>query len=274
MISVLLSTAGLTAAAIFNFTECLRLALYGASPSFPHVVDQRYLVLMGWGFLAPVVWGFSARWLPTFLGLAPTRERGLQAALLFDVAGLAAGLEGELRIATILLSAATLWVVAALRMAERPIGRARVRGVHPSFPIFARISYLWLVMAGAMSVWAAFADRQSGIWGASRHALTVGFAATMVFTIGPRILPHFAGIQRLMSTRMMFASLLLLQIGCALRVTSEPLAYEGFSSFAWSVLPVSGMVELTAVLVFALNLAATVLLGRSFACPQTERTAA
>jgi uncharacterized protein involved in response to NO len=45
-----------------------------------------------------------------------------------------------------------------------------------------------------MSVWAAIADQHGGIWGASRHALTVGFAATMVFAIGPRILPHFAGV--------------------------------------------------------------------------------
>jgi hypothetical protein len=55
---------------------------------------------------------------------------------------------------------------------------------------------------------------------------------------------------------------LLLEIGCTLRVSSEPLAYEGFSSFAWRVLPVSGTVELTAVLVFAFNIAATLVLGR------------
>jgi len=61
----------------------------------------------------------------------------------------------------------------------------------------------------------------------------------------------------------MFASLLLIQVGCTLRVSSEPLAYEGFSSFAWHVLPVSGMLELAGVLIFALNIAATILFGRS-----------
>ena len=122
---------------------------------------------------------------------------------------------------------------------------------------------MWLVIAGSMSVWAALADSHGGIWGASRHALTVGFAATMVFSIGPRILPHFSGIARLLSTRLMFASLLLLQIGCTLRVSSEPLAYEGFSSFAWRVLPVSGRFELAAVLIFAVNIAATIVFGRS-----------
>jgi uncharacterized protein involved in response to NO len=73
----------------------------------------------------------------------------------------------------------------------------------------------------------------------------------------------------------MFASLLLLQIGCTLRVSSEPLAYEGFSTFAWRVLPVSGMLELTAVLIFAVNIASTILFGRSvFLSANSGQTAA
>ena len=55
MISVLLGTLGLTAAVLFNFVECVRLAIAGVSPSFPHGLDQKYLVLLGWGFLVPVV---------------------------------------------------------------------------------------------------------------------------------------------------------------------------------------------------------------------------
>jgi hypothetical protein len=125
------------------------------------------------------------------------------------------------------------------------------------------LAYAWLVVAGSMSIWAAFADVHGGIWGASRHALTVGFAATMVFSIGPRILPHFAGIQSLFGKRLMFFSLLCLQSGCLLRVSSEPLAYEGLVRFAWKVLPVSGMLELSGVLMFATNLALTFMLGRS-----------
>jgi len=263
MIAVLLSTAGLTAAVIFNLVECLRLALYGATPSFPHLLDQKYLVLLGWGFLAPVVWGFSARWLPAFLAINEPRPRALKLALAADILGVLAGVSGLLSVATSLFFVSAISVVLALRLMDRPHGQAKVLGVHPSYPYFIRIAYMWLVIAGSMSVWAALADSHGGIWGASRHALTVGFAATMVFSIGPRILPHFCGIARLLSTRLMFASLLLLQIGCTLRVSSEPLAYEGFSSFAWRVLPVSGMFELAAVLIFAVNIAATIVFGRS-----------
>jgi hypothetical protein len=263
MVSVLLGTAGLAAAVIFNFVECLSLAIQGAQLSFPHALDQKYLVLLGWGFLVPVVWGFSARWLPAFLSIRTPDVRVFKAALVLDLLGVSCGAAGRSKAATILLSLGAVAVAIALHLTEQPQGHAKVQGIHPSFPWFIRIAYLWLVIAGSMSVWAAFADLHGGIWGASRHALTVGFAATMVFSIGPRILPHFSGVQDLFSKQMMFFSLVLLQSGCTLRVSSEPLAYEGILPFAWKVLPVSGFLELSAVLLFAINLALTLLLSRS-----------
>jgi hypothetical protein len=263
MVSVLAGTAGLAAAVIFNFIECLLLAIHGTLLSFPHALDQKYLVLLGWGFLVPVVWGFSARWLPAFLSIQRPDARMFEAALTLDLLGVMCGLAGWSKPATILLALSAITIGIALHLTLRPQGHAKAQGIHPSFPWFIRIAYLWLVIAGSMSVWAAFADMHGGIWGASRHALTVGFAATMVFSIGPRILPHFAGVQNLFSKRLMFFSLLLLQIGCTLRVSSEPLAYEGLLSFAWKLLPASGFLELSAVLLFAINLALTLLLGRS-----------
>ena len=262
MISVLLGTAGLAAAVIFNFVECVRLAVAGISASFPHGLDQKYLVLLGWGFLIPVVWGFSARWLPAFLGISKPHGRLFSAALLLNVLGVIGGVFGQTKIAVLTLAAGAVVSGISLRLAERPGGKAKTQGVHVSFPVFARIPYLWLAIAGAMSVWAAFCDVHGGIWGASRHALTVGVAATMVFAIGPRILPHFGGIYRIFSTRLMFVSLLLLQTGCTLRVSSEPLAYEGILPFAWRVLPFSGMLELAGVLLFAANIALTFAFGR------------
>jgi hypothetical protein len=84
MISVLLGTAGLAGAVIFNFVECLNLAIHGAQLSFPHALDQKYLVLLGWGFLVPVVWGFSARWLPSFLAIAKPDAQLFRVALVLD----------------------------------------------------------------------------------------------------------------------------------------------------------------------------------------------
>jgi len=108
-----------------------------------------------------------------------------------------------------------------------------------------------------LGVWAAFTSNPHGIWGASRHALTVGFLSTMVFAIGQRILPAFSGMKMLFSTRLMFAALSLLTLGCALRVSSEILAYGGFLDSAWSWLPVSAVTEMIAVTLFAANLILT-----------------
>ena len=263
MVSVLLGTAGLAAAVIFNFVECLNLAIYGIQLSFPHALDQKYLVLLGWGFLVPVVWGFSARWLPSFLAIAKPDAHLFRLALVLDLMGVLCGVAGLSKLATILLASSAVAIGFALHLTQRPRGTAKVQGIHPSFPSFIRIAYVWLVIAGSMSIWAAFADQHGGIWGASRHALTVGFAATMVFSMGPRILPHFAGVHGIFSKRLMFLSLLLLQLGCTLRVSSESLAYEGLFPFAWKVLPISGMLELGGVLLFATNLALTFLIGRS-----------
>ena len=263
MISVLLGTAGLVAAVIFNFVECLKLAIHGVQLSFPHALDQKYLVLLGWGFLVPVVWGFSARWLPAFLAIAKPDARWFRVALVLDLMGVLCGVAGLSKPATILLASSAVAIGLALHLTLRPHGPAKVQGIHSSFPSFIRLAYAWLVIAGLMSIWAAFADQHGGIWGASRHALTVGFAATMVFSIGPRILPHFGGVHGIFSKRLMFFSLLFLQTGCLLRVSSEPLAYEGLLPFAWKVLPISGMLELSGVLLFATNLSLTFLLGRS-----------
>ncbi|MGA7860198.1 MAG: hypothetical protein WCA11_19835 [Terracidiphilus sp.] len=263
MISVLLSTVGLLALVIFNLVECLRLAIHGTERAFPHGLDQRFLALLAWGFLVLVVSGFSARWLPTFLAIPRPNARLFRIALILDLAGVLFGMSGWALPATILTSASAVAIVFALHLTERPHGPAKVQGIHKSFPTFIRLAYAWLLIAGFIGIWAAFADQHGGIWGASRHALTVGFAATMVFTIGPRILPHFGGIYSIFSKRLMFMSLMLLQTGCTLRVLSEPLAYEGLLPFAWKTLPISGMLELSGVLVFAINIALTFLLGHS-----------
>jgi uncharacterized protein involved in response to NO len=275
MVSVLLGTAGLTASIIFNFVECLKLALNGTNQAFPYALDQRFLVLIAWGFIVPTVWGFSARWLPSFLAIPRPRKRAFSIVLVLNVAGILCGSLGWFKAAATLLALGSIMVPFALHLFEKPRGASKVQGIHPSFPVFVRLVYVWLMIAGGMSVWAAFSDVHGGIWGASRHALTVGFAATMVFTIGPRILPHFSGIYAIFSKRLMFISLLLLQTGCTLRVLSEPLAYEGYLSFAWKTLPYSGMLELAAVLVFAANLVLTFAFGRpAFANTHSDRSAA
>jgi uncharacterized protein involved in response to NO len=109
-------------------------------------------------------------------------------------------------------------------------------------------------------MYAAIADTHGGIWGAYRHALTVGFLSTMVFAIGQRVLPAFCGMRLLYSKGLMAASLAILNLGCLLRVASEVPAYEANLRAAWQILPISAVTELTAVTLFAVNLGITLLL--------------
>jgi hypothetical protein len=129
--------------------------------------------------------------------------------------------------------------------------------VHPTFPAFVRLAYAWLLISGILSIAAALWDNAGGLWGASRHALTVGFISTMVFGIGQRVLPAFCGMRVLYSAPLMFAGLGLLNTGCALRVIAEIGAYEGYVPSLWPMLPVSAIGEMAAVTVFAANLLLT-----------------
>jgi uncharacterized protein involved in response to NO len=259
MLIVIASTIGFLATLVANFAVLIYVALRLDDPAVPHVLDQRLLALPTWGFLVPAVWGFNARWLPIFLGLRAPRARWLFAALGVAWISVVAMLSGFAILSTVLLPFAALAAIEGLGVFEPSIRTAKINGVHPAFPIFVRGAYVWLLIASVLSFAAAVADRQGGIWGASRHALTVGFLATMVFAIGQRILPAFCGARVLFSRDLMFASLLLLNIGCFLRVASEIPAYEGYLHQAWSVLPVSAVTELIAVTLFAANLGLTFL---------------
>lgn len=255
---VIAGTIGLSLALLLNVGATFYVALRGASPAFPHEFDQRFLMLAAWGFMVPFVWGFSARWMLIFLGLPVLRKGLALMAAGVNVAGVASALAGWFKPAVVLIITATALAVAGLRMFEPAKQPAKTRGVHPTFPYFVRAAYAWLLIAAGLSAWAGFAPGDTtGIWGASRHALTVGFIAAMVFSVGQRVLPAFSGMRHLYSPHLMFVSLALLNVGCTLRVASEVLAYQEYLHSAWSWLPVSAVIELSAVTVFAINMAAS-----------------
>jgi hypothetical protein len=160
-------------------------------------------------------------------------------------------------VASLVLVTGLVTAVYALRLLEPAARPAKVKGVHTSFPVFVRLAYIWALVAGTLGIWAASVQNSRGIWGASRHALTVGFLAVMVFTIGQRVLPAFSGMRLLFSTKLMFIATLFLAVGCLLRVSSEILAYQGWLRSAWAWLPVSAITEMTAVTLFAANLLVT-----------------
>jgi uncharacterized protein involved in response to NO len=256
---VITGATGLLLTLVLNLGAGIWLAVKGSSPAFPQAFDQRFLVLAAWGFMVPFVWGFSAKWVSTFLGTRIPWNRGLAVATGVLVGGVIFGLSGWFLLSMLAVFAAAWLAVAALGIFSPCVKPAKTQGVHASFPYFLRAAYIWLLIAGGLGIWAAMAPNPYGIWGASRHALTVGFVSSMVFCVGQRILPAFSGMRVLYSPKLMFAGLLLLTVGCTLRVSGEVLAYQEILPRAWSWLPYSAVLELSAVTLFAVNLVVTFL---------------
>jgi uncharacterized protein involved in response to NO len=258
--SVLMITAAgwaMLAALVFNAWQGFVVAEHGAGPVLPFDVNQRYLVLITWGFVVPFVWGFSTRWLPALLGLRKSRKEWMLPVLALSLAGVGVALAGYLLASSIILFVASLGFIHALRIWEPLEKKPTFRGVHPSAGFFARSAYAWLLVAGVLAIVAAARPLPNGYAGAGRHALTVGFFSIVVFVVGPRVLPAFFNVVRLWSPRLMAASLTLLSIGCTVRVVSQVLAYEQISQLAWKTLPLSAVIEMTAVTLFAFNMVMT-----------------
>ena len=265
---VISASIGLLLVLLSNVAGCFYLAIRTNTPALPHGWDQRYLALMAWGFLVPFVWGFSAKWMSIFLGLQPPRQRLLLAAVLVNFVGVTLALMGTFLPASCLFLLAAFLAIASLRMFEPSVKEAKTRGIHSSFPFFVRMAYGWLLVAAALGLAAVRWDNSGGIWGASRHALTVGFISVMILSVGQRILPAFAGMRLLWSTKLMFGGLAFVTFGCTLRVSCEVIAYQGYANWAWSVLPISALCELAGLTIFAANILGTFMLVPSHTCKQ------
>lgn len=252
--------AALGVALLVNLSVCFFLALWGESPAFPALWDRTFLVIALWGFAVTVAWGYSTRFVTIFLGLQSPMHRAAR-WLSIGVAGLVvSALVRQFLLADFLALALTAYAIWTVRIFHPPARPAKWNGVYRRYPAFIRLAYAWLAAGAALGLAAHFAPGVTGLEGASRHAITVGFIATLIFALAPRILPAFMNGRELYSTRIMAVSLWLLSIGCVLRVLSEAIAYSSGGRL-WSVLPVSAFFELAAVIAFVINMAAT--LGQS-----------
>lgn len=233
--------------------------LHTDSLALPHVLDQQFVVLAVWGILVPTIWGFNSRWLPIFAGLEQPNVLSLYLAYGLSIVGIVTTFFQLLPIAEVAFLFAALLAAEGLHVWKRSVNPPKLINVHRSFAWFVRLTYVWLLISCILAMLAVIWDTSGGLWGASRHALTVGFVAGMVFAIGQRVLPAFCGMRVLWSKQLMFWSLFLLFAGCTLRVLAESLAYGNIWPFAWKILPVSAITELTAVSLFALNIGVTLL---------------
>lgn len=242
-----------------NLQMLIEMSISRDGPVVPLDLGRRFLYAAVWGWVIPIVWGLAGKWLPAFLGLAQQKAGMLKLAALCNVLAiilycLHVPIIGE---SVVLFS--TLLVISGLRIFEPTLEPAKIQGVHRSFPVFVRVAFSWLLVSAILFVLAALFPNAAGTAGAARHAITVGFFSTMVFSMGPRVLPAFLGRKKIFSEKLMLWSLLLLNLGCLARVSSEIFAYDFSLAFCWSVLPLSALVELTAMASFAVNMIGTLL---------------
>jgi hypothetical protein len=200
--------------------------------------------------------GYSARFVTIFLGLEqPNHDRTKWlvggVALLVVLALVRAFVVVDL-LALILTVAA----VQALRIFRPGQRSPKLLGAYHRYPHFIRLAFVWLGVGAILGLLADLFPSVSGLGGASRHAVTVGFIATMVFAIGQRMLPSFLNGRELYSRGLMGASLWVLNLVCLLRVSTESVAYSA-GGIAWNLLPFSAFLELAAVLLFVTNLGLT-----------------
>ena len=203
-----------------------------------------------------MILGVSQRFLPPFLGIPETGARRGWLGLWAIAAGLllestlfvAFRLTGDHRWAAglylgwILLAVGSVTVVWPWRL-WRPLAR-NDRGGR-----FIRLAYSWLGLSFLMLLLLPAYQALSGTpfshayYGAIRHAVTVGFVSQMIVGVSTLVVPLRPRTAALRPT------LALLNLGCFLRVGLQ--ISSDWTPGAFRVIGVSGLLELTALLLWA-----------------------
>lgn len=217
------------------------------------------------GFALLMILGVSQRFFHNFYGFpAPNRRVSRMAlvALNLAVIGEAGGLilmrtAGHAWAAlwftsVLLLTTAAAWLVGGWRLWSSPEEFDRSLK-------FLRAAYVWLFISLAMLVlipayqfgllaWLApeSAAAQVGFshayYGAIRHAITVGFVSLMIVGVAAKVVPTLNGVP-VQALSPLWGPFLLINAGCALRVTGQTLTDFTPQAFPWA--GISGLLEVT-----------------------------
>lgn len=226
------------------------------------------------GFAMLMILGVSQRVFHYFYGFPePNRRVSLAAlpAINTAIIGIVAGLVAMrtlshywalLWYASVLLMAGSVMVlVLNWRLFSRPLESDRSLK-------FLRAAYLWLFVSLAMLVllpayqygllpWLApqSAATQIGFshayYGAIRHAITVGFVSLMIVGMAAKVVPTLVGID-IHALRGLWLPFVLINLGCALRVTMQTLT--DFTPHTFPIAGVSGILELTGLAIWGVHL--------------------
>jgi hypothetical protein len=218
------------------------------------------------GLALTMILGVSLRFLPGMLGTpAPDLGRAgrlfwpLQLAVLCEVTLFPAAMTshnpwlfGGFFLATLLFALAAAASSLNLRAFARPLETPAGSPLEPAVR-FVRAAHVWLWVSLAMLVAAPFWSRATGTrfshawYGATRHAITVGFISLMIVGVASKVAPLLSGGTPARRGAL-WAPFVLLNLGCALRVTQQ--VTTDVASWAFVPAGLSGVLEVTGLVLW------------------------
>jgi len=256
------SVGWLAVLGVWNLWIVLEMARH-RSVGVPALQDALWIHAAFFGFIANMIFGFSLRVLPHFLGLRDSKVFPANAAfVLWNTAILLRYPVEELAWWASALEAAAiglfLW---SLGIFARRRAKIEIKGVDRSFAWFIYLAYGWLLVAAVLP----FHADVFRLSASARHTMALGFVTPMIFGVAYRVLPIFNGVN-LWSPRLMRASFWCLALGSTLAFSmAVNKVFETPGSYAWSA--AMGFLVLAALGMFALNLVMTL---RTTAEPYTR----
>ena len=237
---------------IWNFLIVLQM-FRQHSVGIPALQDALWIHVAFFGFIANVIFGFSLRVLPHFLGLRETKVWPANTAFwLWNAAiFLRYPVERLAWAASILEAVAIVLFVWALGIFARRRTKVEIKGVDNTFGWFIRLGYAWLLMVALIP----FHSDIFRLSASARHTMAVGFITPIILGVAYRVLPIFNGVN-LWSNRLMRASFWHLAAGSTLAFAMAfNKVFETTWSYAWS--GIAGCLVFAAVVMFAVNIALT-----------------
>jgi hypothetical protein len=226
------------------------------------------------GFALLMILGVSQRVLPNFYGLpAPSKRLSLAVLVCLNLA-VAAEAVGLILLRRAGHGWAGLWYGGALLLAGGVVALvwnwkvfAASQEADRSLK-FLRAAYGWLLASLALLAllpvyqhgllpWAAPESDAARIgfshayYGAVRHAITVGFVSLMIVGVAAKVVPTLNGVD-LRRLSALWASFLLLNAGCALRVTAQ--IATDFTPWAFPAAGASGLLEVLGLSLWGVHL--------------------
>jgi hypothetical protein len=200
-----------------------------------------------------MIFGFSLRVLPHFLGLRESKTWAANAAFVFWNAAIVCRypVERLAWIASGLEAAGAAAFLYALGIFAKRRAKIDIAGVDHSFAWFVMLGYVWLAVAAATPFHADIFRLSAS----SRHIFAIGFVTPLIFGVAYRVLPIFNGVN-LWSNRLMRVSFWATAGGTTLPLAMAfNKAYETPWSYAWAA--GAGTLVFAAVVMFTVNLALT-----------------